>query len=257
MAHTQSDASHINRDIPSAELAQIMTHPDSFRLHYFPLEGQGQTCRDLLTYSGVKWEGTSPKNWMEEKEKTPFGCLPVLYINKGDQEVIISETLAIENYLAKQFGLLGDNEYEETLIRAFHCSSATLHGVFSNSVTWNLPEVQEKTLAAFKARQLVHWVKAHERHLLNNGDNGHYVGNKLSLADIRTANLIQLFSLQPYGDELIEIIKQAPALWKVKATVENDPKLTEWKHSEEVKKISAATKAFYVNPFAASGKPAA
>ena len=25
------------------------------------------------------------KNWLEEKDKTPFGCLPVLYINKGDK----------------------------------------------------------------------------------------------------------------------------------------------------------------------------
>lgn len=92
---------------------------------------------------------------------------------------MISETHAVENYLAKHFGLMGNNEYEETLIRAFHCSSASLFASFQATVVWNLPEVREKTLEGFKARQLAHWVKTHERHLMENGNNGHYIGNKV------------------------------------------------------------------------------
>ncbi|KAK3846942.1 MAG: hypothetical protein J3R72DRAFT_208352 [Linnemannia gamsii] len=186
---------------------------------------------------------------MEEKAKTPFGCLPVLYIIKGDKQAVISETHAIENYLAKQFGLMGDNEYEEAIIRSFHCSSASLFAVFSGSVVWNLPEVRDKTLEAFK-KQLTHWAQNHERHLMGNGNNGHY----MSLADIRTANLINHFSLQPWSKELTEIISQAPALMKLKETVENDPRLHHWKFSDEAKKVADATRSFFVNLFAASGK---
>ncbi|KAF9135356.1 hypothetical protein BGW39_003463 [Mortierella sp. 14UC] len=257
MVHSHVDASRLNKTIPSSELAEVMKHPESFRLLYFPLEAQGQTSRDLLTYGGAKWENAHPKNWMEEKAKTPFGCLPVLYIIKGDKQAVISETHAVENYLAKQFGLMGDNEYEEAIIRSFHCSSASLSAVFSGSVIWNLPEVREKTLEAFKTKQLALWVETHERHLMDNGNNGHYVGNKMSLADIRTANLIKHFSLQPWGEDLMAIIRQAPALMKVMETVENDPKLTQWKMGDEVKKLASATKAFFVNPFAGSGKPVA
>ncbi|KAF9325902.1 hypothetical protein BGZ91_002193 [Linnemannia elongata] len=257
MVHSTPNAAQINRTTPSSELAQVMAHPESFRLLYFPLEAQGQTSRDLLTYGGANWEGITPQNWLEEKDKTPFGCLPVLYINKGDKQVVISETHAVENYLAKHFGLMGNNEYEETLIRAFHCSSASLFASFQANVVWNLPEVREKTLGGFKARQLAHWVKTHERHLMENGNNGHYIGNKMSLADIRTANLIKHFSFQPWGAELMEIISQAPALIKLRDTVENDPKMHQWKNSDEAKKLAASTKAFFVNPFAATGKPTA
>ena len=95
------------------------------------------------------------------------------------QQVVISETHAVENYLAKHFGLMGDNEYEETLIRAFHCSSATLFANFQTAVVWNLPEIREKALEVFKTSKLAHWVKTHERHLLDNGNNGHYIGNKV------------------------------------------------------------------------------
>ena len=76
---------------------------------------------------------------------------------------------------------MGDNEYEEILIRAFHCSSASLFTNFQAAVVWNMPEVREKTLEGFKTRQLAHWVKTHERHLLENGNNGHYIGNKVPL----------------------------------------------------------------------------
>jgi hypothetical protein len=74
----------------------------------------------------------------------------------------------------------------------------------------------------------------------------------MSLADIRTANLLRHFSLQPFGAELMEIINQAPALIKLKETVESDPKMHQWKNSDEAKKLAAATKAFFVNPFAAT-----
>lgn len=77
----------------------------------------------------------------------------------------------------------------------------------------------------------------------------------MSLADIRTANLIKHFSFQPCGAELMEIINKAPALIKLRDTVENDPKMHEWKNSDEAKKLAASSKAFFGNPFAAAGKP--
>ncbi|KAF9550265.1 hypothetical protein EC957_001172 [Mortierella hygrophila] len=257
MVYSTPDAAHIDRTTPSSELSQVMAHPESFRLLYFPVEAQGQTSRDLLTYGGANWEGVYPQNWLEEKGKTPFGFVPVLYINKGDKQVVISETHAVENYLAKHFGLMGDNEYEETLIRAFHCSSTTLFINFQTAVVWNMAEVREKALENFKANKLAHWVKTHERHLMDNGNNGHYLGNKMSLADIRTANLIKHLSFQPWATELMDIISQAPALLKLMDTVENDPKMRQWKNSDEAKKLATSTKAFFVNPFAASGRPTA
>ncbi|KAF9579645.1 hypothetical protein BGW38_004017, partial [Lunasporangiospora selenospora] len=133
-------ATHFSKD---ADAPEIMAHPDSFRLHYFPIFGIGQTCRDMLTYAGAKWEDTYPGDWQAEKALTLFGCLPLLFIRKGDKEIVISESVPVECYLARQFGLLGDNEYEETLIKAFHSSAFTLMLSFAFSVTWNQPEAQE------------------------------------------------------------------------------------------------------------------
>lgn len=79
----------------------------------------------------------------------------------------------------------------------------------------------------------------------------------MSLADIRTVNLIRHFSFQPFGAELMEIINKVPALIKLKETVESDPKMQQWKNSDEAKKLADSSKAFFANPFAASGRPTA
>ncbi|KAG0047300.1 hypothetical protein BGZ83_007630 [Gryganskiella cystojenkinii] len=246
----QENAAHFTRDMTSAEQSEILKNPDSFRLFYFQMEGLGQTSRDILTYGDAKWERSYPEDWGKQKANTPFGCIPILYVIKDGKEVMVAESTAVDTYLAKHFGLLGENIYEESQIRAFHSSTLFLLTTFAGSVTWAMPEVKEQTLGFFKDFLLPNWIKSHERHLLDNGDNGHYVGDKLTLADIKTANAIDHFSLQPQGKDFVEIIKKSPALWKVKETVDSDPKLTKWRASEEFKQLEDSTKAYYENPFA-------
>lgn len=95
------------------------------------------------------------------------------------QDLVLSEASVIELYLAKHLNLLGDNEYEELLIKMFHSSTFLLQTAFASNVTWCPSEVQQKTLAFFKANTLPTWIKTHTKHLLDNGDNGHYIGNRV------------------------------------------------------------------------------
>ena len=74
---------------------------------------------------------------------------------------------------------MGSNEYEENLIKIFQSSTAALQTVFAGTVTWNHPEVKEKSLQFFLGNQLLTWIATHEKHLADNGNNGHYVGNKV------------------------------------------------------------------------------
>ncbi|KAF9434300.1 hypothetical protein BGZ76_008241 [Entomortierella beljakovae] len=245
----QSGTTHFVRDVPTLNVTDIMANPDSFRIFYFPIEGLGQTARDILAFGGAKWESVFPEKWATEKDKTPFGCLPVLFINKGGKEVHISEVSVIDSYLANHFGLLGDNLYEESLIKAFHSSSMTLIATFSTSVAWNVPEAQEKAFGYFKMATLPNWIKTHERHLVDNGSNGHYIGDKLSLADIKTSNAIDHLAHQPNGKEMIEMIRASPSIWKVKETV--DAKLAKWRACEDFKKLASSTTEFYLDPMAA------
>ncbi|KAG0056022.1 Glutathione S-transferase S1 [Gryganskiella cystojenkinii] len=250
------DATHYVREPSTAELAKSVDQPESFKLKYFPMNAVGATSRDILSYGQAKWENLAPANWGEEKYMTPFNCMPVLYIHTKDgKDLVISEAFTVEHYLAKHFDLLGDNEYEAILIKSFHSSSSFMQSTFATMVTWTPAEVQAKNLAFFKNFLLPTWVQTHSKHLIDNGDNGHYMGNRLSLADIRTANAIEHLAVQPCAEELLEIVAQSPQLLKVRETVANDPRIAAWRASEAYKTLHSGSKAFFVNPMKFVPKP--
>ncbi|KAF9959718.1 hypothetical protein BGZ72_008965 [Mortierella alpina] len=233
----------------TAGVADSFEKPVSFKLLYFPIHSNGATSREILSYGHAQWTNLIPKDWDLEKTKTPFHVVPVLYIaTHAGNELILSEAGVVEQYLSKQFGLLGDNEYEENLIRIFHSSSASMQNSHASSAVWVAPEVRAAGVVAFRDGALRTWMETHEKHLMANGNNGHYVGNKLSLSDIRTANAIDHLGLQPGGQQLVDLIMRSPALRKVHATVAQSPRIAAWRASQEYQLLSKGTKAFFADP---------
>ncbi|KAF9933091.1 hypothetical protein FBU30_006592 [Linnemannia zychae] len=246
----QLDCSHFPRENTN-ELSEALAKPASFKAMYFSIQSNGATTRDLLAYGDVEWTALSPSNWKAEKPLMPFHVMPVLYVTgQNGKEVTLAETVVIEHYLAEQFGLLGSNKYEESLIKMLHSSSAAIMIGYSVSVTWNQPEVKSKTLAYFTSSSLPDWIECHERHLRDNGNNGHYVGDKLSLADIRTANVIEHFADQPEAEALMALINKSEPLLKVREAVAKHPKLLKYKSGEAYKKLSENNRGFYADPMA-------
>ncbi|KAF9146112.1 hypothetical protein BG015_011696 [Linnemannia schmuckeri] len=251
MAHI--DASHFSRDA-SVELSEALAKPASYKLLYFPVLSNGATGRDLLAYGGIEWAHAAPADWKADKEKTPFQLVPVLYVTgENGKTVTLAEMVVIEHYLAKKFDLLGSNEYEESIIKSLHSSSAAIQNAFAGSVTWNLPEAKAGALGFFTAATLPIWIAAHERHLIDNGNNGHYLGDKLSLADIRTANTIEHFAAQPESATLMEIVNKSAPLIKLRDTVAKHPKLVQWRSGNDYKRYYEGNLAFYANPAAFMG----
>ncbi|KAF9137907.1 hypothetical protein BG015_002561 [Linnemannia schmuckeri] len=246
----QIDAGHFSRDA-SVELSEALAKPASFKLMYFPILANGATGRDLLAYGGVEWSPISPADWKAEKDQTPFHVMPLLFVTgENGKTATLAETVVIEHYLAKKFGLLGSNEYEESIIKSFHSSSAAIMSAFASSVTWNTPEGKAGGLEFFTTSTLPTWIATHEKHLIDNGNNGHYVGDKLSLADIRTANIIEQFVTQPESATLMAIINKSVPLTKLRDTVAKHPKMAQWRSGSEYKSYYEANVAFYANPYA-------
>lgn len=121
------------------------------------------------------------------------------------------------------------------------------------TVTWNLPEVHDKVFEFFKNNTLPTWIETHEKHLADNGNNGHYVGNKLTLADIRTATVIDHWQTLPEGKEIMEKVGKSEALMKVHAAVANEPRIAAWKASKLYCELEKSSTQFFANPFAARG----
>ncbi|KAK9758418.1 hypothetical protein K7432_017824 [Basidiobolus ranarum] len=231
------------------ELEKSLANPESFRLLYFPINAVCSTSRDILSYGGANFENIYPKDWKKEKFNTPLEALPVLYIKTKDgKDLVLSEVVVIDSFLAKKYNLLGDNDYDEQLIKIFYMSTHYLQERFATACTWSHPSVQAGQFEYFKKNMLPTWIKTHEKHLVENGSNGHYVGNKITLADIRTANAIAHFSQQPDSEEYINLIKKSEPIWKVKEMVESQPEIAAWRASEAYQKLEIASKEFFKDP---------
>ncbi|KAG0076863.1 hypothetical protein BGZ92_002215, partial [Podila epicladia] len=141
----------------------------------------------------------------------------------------IAEGDAIARYLARKFGYMGTNAFEETVINQFVSST--------NSVA-NLAKAEVKSKLLTDTIQP--WMRNHEQHLADNGSNGHYLGSALSLADIVTAVQIGMINGLFGADTITE--EKNPALVKVQTNVLSTPSYVAWTQTDSFKTLAAANK---------------
>lgn len=78
----------------------------------------------------------------------------------------------------------------------------------------------------------------------------------MSLADIRTANLIEHIAVQPQAAQVLEVINKSAALNQLRETVAKDAKIAKWRASPEYAKLQESSKAFFADPMKFIGPPA-
>ncbi|KAF9360494.1 hypothetical protein BGX34_007746 [Mortierella sp. NVP85] len=234
--------------LSSEENASILADPTvSYRLLYWDVASVGGTARDILAYGKARWTNQIPmgNQWSEGKLPTPFGVMPVLNIIALDgKETFIAESAVVDQYLAKKFNLLGNNEWEEFTIKGIYNNIHHLRERTLTGVTWIYADKRKEGLANFMNKTLPNFISDHEFHLKANGSNGHYIGDKLSLADIHLANVMDHFSHLPSGDAITALLQKSE-LWKVKETVEKNPDIAAWRGSIESKMLVNGSLACY------------
>ncbi|KAG0228022.1 hypothetical protein B0O80DRAFT_425886 [Mortierella sp. GBAus27b] len=243
----------------SQEKGQLLTESDNknltFKFLYWDIASVGSTSRDLLVYGhahhGAKYELLSPtdEDWDGGKVPTAFTCLPMLkVVGPNDKEVDIAESMVIDIYLAEQFHLLGENKWESLTIQGFY---SNLQFFRERAFSGPLSAPEDKRLEArqrFLDTTLKKFLHDHSFHLKENGNNGHYVGDKFSLADIHLNNVIHFFWTLPWGKLVVEEhFKKCEPVWKVHETVEKDPILAAWRKTDEFKKYEAASIKWYTS----------
>ncbi|KAF9426641.1 hypothetical protein BGZ94_006233 [Podila epigama] len=220
----------------SAENAKIIADPNAtFTFCYWGTLSAGGTARDLLAYGKVLWKNQLVEydEWIAGHYKTPFRNIPTLKIQSNGKEATIAETIVVDQFLAKRFNLLGENEWEEYHIKAFYSNIHYLRERAYQTVTWPDPDKRKAGLEKFLTQTLPAFIEDHAFHLKNNGSNGHYVGDKLTLADIHMANIIDHFATLPSGEATSALFKKNTPLWRVKEEVEKNAEIRTWRESED------------------------
>ncbi|KAF9343797.1 hypothetical protein BGX26_005193 [Mortierella sp. AD094] len=222
-----------------------------YKLAYFGIHFGGTSSRGILAYAGAEWTPIYP-DWATEKANMPFEVLPVLTVIHPDgKELLLSENVAVDNFLAKQFGLHGQNSWEEAIINSFYSSSNTMFfQEFMLGFFWatnkKSDEEKKENLNKFLNNQLSNWARIHEAHLESNRQNVHYVGERTTLADIRTTTMLDSMEKILGKERVATIINKTktPGIVKVRKNVESKPSYKTWITSEEYQKLDAQSTGF-------------
>ncbi|KAG0369299.1 hypothetical protein BC939DRAFT_450597 [Gamsiella multidivaricata] len=215
----------------------------TFEISYFGLHGFGGISRLILAVGGANFKNHVPTDWASEKPQAPFGVLPLLKESSKDGTKVlhVAETDAIERYLSRKFGFNGENAFEKNLVSVYSSNSTSLYMQIFRKL-FGVKDEQQKAEAkeTLVAGPFMDWVKFHEKYLAANGSNGHYVGNKTTLADIKTYYVVGMLQSLT-GEDLVSESK-TPAIWKVKTALEDIPSASAWFKSEDYKTFSEENK---------------
>ncbi|KAF9165393.1 hypothetical protein DFQ26_000199 [Actinomortierella ambigua] len=229
------------------EAIMSMMKPNSdelkYEFTYWRMSGVGAVTRDLMAIAGIAWEDKHPQDYNE----TPSGMFPILRIqNVENKTFTLFESSVIDCLLAKKFDLMGDNEYEELLVRTFYMNSHSVRERYLMRVTWNYKEVMDKGRDKYLETSIPLWCTVQRRQLEANGDNGHLVGSRLTLADIMLANVIDHIATLPEAERALTVIEEcAPGLFKVKENVDKDPRVAQWRKSDKYKEFIEGSRTTY------------
>ncbi|KAI1320223.1 hypothetical protein EDD11_001828 [Mortierella claussenii] len=228
----------------AAAFNKLNTQRDStFHFYYFDVHGLGALSRLILAASGAHFTNVVPGDlWASKKPETPFEVMPILKETSADGKTSLklAESDTIERYLAKKFGMMGQDTFEETVVNSF---ANNTNGVMQQFYKMFYPvkdlEQRAENMKTLAAGALGSWVRIHEQHLQANGSNGHYVGNKVTLADIKSYYFLGIIQYV-FGEDLISETK-TPALWKVRSEFGSIPSVKAFLSSEQYKEFSKRT----------------
>ncbi|KAF9970025.1 hypothetical protein BGZ73_007399 [Actinomortierella ambigua] len=236
---------------PEAVAAIVGAKDAHYELEYFGVLFNSAGTRALLAYSGLKNKQTpyGPDTWPAYKPNTPYECLPILKVTKDEHQLTLSEVVAVDQFLARQAGLLGSNAYEEAVITAHHSNAQALfYGSTMVGYFWPTLSQDDKAkkdgLEKLKG-QIESWARMVEGHLANN-KHGVLVGDKISLADIKVVATVMAISYV-IGPKVVEAIvnkEKTPGLFALEKKLLEKDSYRAWVESEDMETLKKVSKIF-------------
>ncbi|XP_058795325.1 glutathione S-transferase-like [Phymastichus coffea] len=190
-----------------------------YKLMYFNIKGIAESIRWLFAYAGVNYEDrrVSEDEWKTLKPTMPFNQMPVLDVD-GKR---VNQSTAICRYLAKQFGLAGNDDWENFEIDAVVDTINDLR--IKVNAAWYEKIAESKVRQQQVAEEMTElFIDRLEDLVKCNG--GHLVGGKLTWADIMLASTLELINFRMGRD----VIEKAERLKALRENVQAVPAIKAW-----------------------------
>ncbi|EGT40878.1 hypothetical protein CAEBREN_08009 [Caenorhabditis brenneri] len=195
----------------------------SYKLVYFQSRGNGEIARQVLKYAGQEFvdERITKEEWATIKDSTPFGQVPVLFVD-GKQ---LAQSIAIVRYLAKQFGMAGNSSWEEAQVDAlgdqfkdYRIEARPFFRVKMGFGEGDVEKLQKEVFLPALNKMYGIFTK-----YLKEAGSGYLVGNGLTWIDLaiaqHSADLLQ-------HDE--KVLDEFPEMKEHRLRVHNIPNIKKW-----------------------------
>uniref|UniRef100_A0A8W8LT39 S-crystallin SL11 n=1 Tax=Magallana gigas TaxID=29159 RepID=A0A8W8LT39_MAGGI len=202
----------------------------AYKLMYFEAKGRAEVIRLSFAVAGQSFEDKrySIEEWYKVKQAIPQHQLPCLQVDGR----FIPQSGAIMRYIAREFGLHGDNNDENTRVDVILGASDDF---LKNVMSWYYEKDETKKEEINKnleETKLPQFFSLLESILKENDDgDGYFVGKKISLADIliyditdQTSSVAKLPAFPPKLAGLIDRVKNYS---KIKEYLAKREKLTQ------------------------------
>ncbi|KAL1919549.1 uncharacterized protein VTP21DRAFT_2242 [Calcarisporiella thermophila] len=202
-----------------------MSSQNKYEIYYFRNAGLATAARTILEIVNADYKFKFVEDWASEKATTPFGHVPVLYVTKPDgSRYEIAESQAISRYLGREHGLVGDTNEENGLV---DMALDSINELFLSMLrNYFLPKEEDKKEAGKQVllQDVKNLLPFHEKLIKQRGGNGHYLQNKLTIADIHLFILLnglgKIFDQDAYSTVVSET--ETPELLKVIESVKKE-----------------------------------
>ncbi|KAG0254516.1 hypothetical protein DFQ27_006806 [Actinomortierella ambigua] len=220
-----------------------------FLIHYFKAHGLSNVTRAMLTIAGADWDHKyqSWDDWDVVKPTTPLGTLPVLIeTTESGKTIVIPEAAVMERYVASKFGLDGSTDIEKMQVNMVISVTHWLSSFWQHKIFRMTPEERPKYLEEYKTIQVPEWIERAEKLLVENGSNGHFVGDKITYADLTASGMMD-YLLAVKGMDAVLNEKTAPNLFANKRKTDSHPRYHAFRKSDLFDELSAGME-IIVNP---------
>ena len=164
-----------------------------YTLYYFPVNARATVARAILTYAKADWEDKriTHEEWpkMKETDLFEFHQMPIL-VHNGKK---MSQRIAIELYLLRQFNLYGKNIDEQYEIDNLLCTFDDLLPLLGKYVFRCKDEKEKEETKKVLIEKVQFYVKKIEERYIKLGKGKYYLGDHFSGADIYIASVFPIF----------------------------------------------------------------
>eukprot|EP00922_Rhytidocystis_sp_ex-Travisia-forbesii_P069589 GHVS01103913.1.p1 GENE.GHVS01103913.1~~GHVS01103913.1.p1 ORF type:complete len:227 (+),score=21.69 GHVS01103913.1:193-873(+) len=198
------------------------------QLTYFNIKNVGEPIRLAFYVGGINFEDNrvDSEQWVRMKPTAPFGQLPVL--NLPNSPELTGQSLAILTYAGMKAGLFPSDPLQAMKCTEILCGMDELKSLVGKSIHEKDAALKKELRVNLANVTIPFYFEAFDKLAKKSGSNGHFVGNKLSVADLHVFVLVSWINGGVLDGIPTNLMENTPHLAKVVKQTGMHPKVMEF-----------------------------